>query len=109
MPWDVTGRRIHRPEVIRGWALMGVAVRRRREALALSQRGLQKRCGVSQSVISRLETGTLKGLSWSRFAALVDAMDGLDFPTPSTKHWISLDEHHARLDAEAYGPSGPPR
>ncbi|MEX2184596.1 MAG: helix-turn-helix domain-containing protein [Chloroflexota bacterium] len=100
MPWDETGRRVYRPAVLRGWALIGLAVRRRRLALALSQRDLQRRSGVSQSLISRLENGVLRGMRWSRFAQLVDALDGLDFPTPPTNHWMALDQRHALLDAE---------
>jgi transcriptional regulator with XRE-family HTH domain len=76
---------------IRGSQLVGAAVKRRREHLRLSQRDVERRSGVSQSVISRLENGLLPGLTWGRFVLLVNALDGLDFGVLPTHHWIELD------------------
>ena len=105
MPWESIDR-IARPEVERGWALIGAAVKRRREGLALTQRDLERRSGISQSAISRLENGRLRGMRWSRFARLVDAMDGLDFGVPTTRHWIGLDRRRSAQLAEESGLEG---
>jgi hypothetical protein len=61
----------------RGFVLIGLLVRRRRQRLGLSQRQLELLSGIDQSVISRLENGLLTGLRWSRFAQLVEAIGGL--------------------------------
>ncbi len=77
MTWDsfdverLDGRTRH------GFDLIGQLVRRRRQGLGLSQRQLERLSGVDQTVISRLENGTLGGLRWSRFARLVGALGGL--------------------------------
>jgi transcriptional regulator with XRE-family HTH domain len=63
--------------------LIGAALRRRRQRLGWSQRDLGRRTGVDQSTISRLETGVRCGLRWSRFAAVVAVLGGLDFDTTS--------------------------
>jgi len=104
MPWNETNQWVPLDAVVRGWAMIGSAVNRRRVALAISQRDLSRRTGISQSVISRLEGGKLRGMRWSRFALLVDALDGLDFGALPTHHWIALDRHHAQMDAS--GSSG---
>jgi transcriptional regulator with XRE-family HTH domain len=66
----------------RGFALIGESVRCRRRRLGISQRQLEQLCGIDQSVISRLESGRLTGLRWSRFARLVEAMGGLGAGDP---------------------------
>jgi transcriptional regulator with XRE-family HTH domain len=66
----------------RGYARIGRLVRRRRERIGLSQRQLQLLSGVDQSVISRLETGQLRGLRFSRLARLVDALGGIGDADP---------------------------
>jgi hypothetical protein len=70
-----------------GFEHIGHIVRRRRQRLGLSQRQLERLSGVDQTVISRLENGTLGGLRWSRFARLVGALGGLgkDDPLPAWK------------------------
>ena len=69
----------------RGFQLVGQVVRTRRQRMGLSQRALERLCGVDQTVISRLENGQLASLRWSRFAALVAVLGGLgeDATVPS--------------------------
>ena len=101
MPWDTFNQPAAPASVRRGWLLIGAAVRRRRQGLRLSQRDLQRLSGTHQSVISRLERGRLAGMRWSRFAELVDALDGLDFGPPTTNHWIALSHRREALAREA--------
>jgi transcriptional regulator with XRE-family HTH domain len=101
MPWDTFNHPAAPASVLRGWLLIGAAVRRRREGLRLSQRDLQRLSGTHQSVISRMERGRLAGMRWSRFAQLVDALDGLDFGQPTTNHWIALSHRREALAREA--------
>jgi len=82
MGWE-SFRQEHRDELVdEGFAWIGVAVRRRRQRLGLTQQRLGSLSGVDQSVISRLERGQLRGLRWSRFARLVGALGGLDMSAP---------------------------
>ena len=76
------------PRTRRGFGLIGEAVRSRRLRLRISQRQLEAMCGVDQTVISRLENGRLASLRWSRFADLVDALDGLSEDDPM-RAWMS--------------------
>lgn len=84
--------------------LIGAAMRRRRERLGWSQRDLGRRTGVDQSTISRLENGVRCGLRWSRFAAVVAVLDGLDFDTSNeparTDAMLSFRATRAQLLAE---------
>ena len=82
MAWSYVDRERWRPEVQRGWAMIGAMVKRRRHAIRWSQRDLERACYVDQTIISRLETGKLAGMKFSRFAALVAAMGGLDVDAP---------------------------
>lgn len=62
---------------------VGEAIRRRRWELVMSQRELEARSGVDQTVISRLENGRLKAFRFGQFLALVGALGGLSFdPLP---------------------------
>jgi transcriptional regulator with XRE-family HTH domain len=91
MAWSREARERRFPEVQRGWELVGNAVKRRRRALHWSQRDLERASGVDQTVISRLENGILPGIRFSRFARLVEAMNGLDVdlphPPPPRGYW----------------------
>ena len=91
MAWSREARERRFPEVQRGWELVGKAVKRRRSALHWSQRDLERVSGVDQTVISRLENGILPGIRFSRFARLVEAMNGLDVdrphPPPPRGYW----------------------
>jgi transcriptional regulator with XRE-family HTH domain len=82
MPWRIDGTRQRDPLLQMGWELVGAMVKRRRELLGWSQRELAHRSGTSQSVISRFETGNLRGLKFQRFAAMVAVMGGLDVAAP---------------------------
>ena len=46
-------------------------------------------------------------MRWSRFAQLVDALEGLDFGPPTTNHWIALNHRREALAREA--PAEAPR
>jgi transcriptional regulator with XRE-family HTH domain len=87
MAWDPENRRLRHPEVQAGWELIGSMVKRRRLALGWSQRELSRRCGLDQAAICRLERGTLHGLRFRRFIAIVVAMAGLDpsLPAPARR------------------------
>jgi len=58
---------------------IGRAIRRRREALGLSQRGLARRAGVSQPYLSQLEAATRGRISLDVLRRVADA---LDVPVP---------------------------
>jgi DNA-binding Xre family transcriptional regulator len=62
------------PFVVLGKQTIGAGVRSRRLLLGWSQRGMSRRVGVSQSVISRLETGRLNGIRWQTFARIVGVL-----------------------------------
>ena len=53
--------------------VLGVALRAARDGKVLSQKDLAKLSGVSQSLISRMESG--RRTSWQMFCRLLDAMD----------------------------------
>lgn len=50
---------------------IGAAVRKRREALGLSQQGLAKLAGLSRATINQLERGALKDLGVAKLARLL--------------------------------------
>jgi hypothetical protein len=82
MGWQAEDRERRKPEVHRGWLILGAMVKRRRLQLGWSQRDLEWASLVDQTAISRLENGRLSGLRFSRFARLVAAMNGLDPDAP---------------------------
>jgi transcriptional regulator with XRE-family HTH domain len=75
MAWDPRPRNASER---RGFELIGAMIKRRRQSLGWTQRALEARSGIDQTVISRLENGKQYGLRWSRFANLVDSLGGLD-------------------------------
>jgi transcriptional regulator with XRE-family HTH domain len=77
MVWPVRPRDQEQQD---GFDAVGAMVRRRRVWLGWSQRYLEMRSGVDQTVISRIENGKRYGIRWSRFATLIGAMGGLDIP-----------------------------
>jgi hypothetical protein len=83
MAWSAADRERWKPDVQRGWELLGAMVKRRRIALHWTQRDLQRASGIHQSAICRLENGRLSGLRMARFASLVASMNGLE---PSAPH-----------------------
>ena len=80
MVWPVRPRDQEQQE---GFDALGAMIRRRRVWLGWSQRYLEMRSGVDQTVISRIENGKQYGIRWSRFATLVGSMGGLDIPDPA--------------------------
>ena len=58
----------------RALAVIGHAVRIARERAALSQRRLAARAGVSQSAISRMERGAVRGIGLVYFARVVTSL-----------------------------------
>ena len=82
MPWDAFD--IDRAEPLSkvGFTMIGQMVRRRRLWLGLTQRELEMVADLDQTIISRLENGRLRGLTFSRLAWLVGAMGGLDEHAP---------------------------
>lgn len=72
-----------------GMLAIGASVQAARRRAGLSQRALADRCGVHQSVISRLENGLLQNLRWWRFAMLEGALGPAWDPTARhpDEHW----------------------
>ena len=66
-----------------GWAAIGASIRAARLRRGMTQTALGNRTGVHQSTISRLETGRLTGLRWSKFARIIGTLgDAWPPPTP---------------------------
>lgn len=82
MPWESFDMQDVDVRTMRGYGRIGRAVRRRCERIGLPQRDLHRLFGIDQSVISRLETGQLRGLRFSRLARLVDALGGIGDADP---------------------------
>lgn len=82
MPWESFHLQDADVRTARGYARIGRLVRRRRDLVGVSQRQLQLLSGIDQSVISRHETGQLRGLRFSRLARLVDALGGIGDADP---------------------------
>jgi len=74
--------REHDPLAQRGCMLLGAMVRRRRIEIAWTQRDLERAARVSQSMISRLETGQLRGIRFGRLGRIIASMNGLDPSAP---------------------------
>ena len=55
---------------------LGTALKRARLGQGWSQRGLERRSGVDQTTISRLENGRLVNFSLQRLASLIQALRG---------------------------------
>jgi transcriptional regulator with XRE-family HTH domain len=83
MAWDQRPRDPHQQ---RGFEMIGAMIKRRRLSLGWTQRYLEARAGIDQTVISRIENGLQYGLRWSRFAELVGALGGLDV-APDERSW----------------------
>jgi transcriptional regulator with XRE-family HTH domain len=83
MSWTAENRRARHPEIQVGWEMIGRMVKQRRLALGWTQRELSRRSGLDQAAICRLERGTLRGLRFKRFVAIVAAMNGLDVRAPA--------------------------
>ena len=64
---------------------LGRQIWRLRQRAGWTQRQLQARTGVDQAVISRLENGKQRGISWWRFARLIGTLGGVDPPPDPPK------------------------
>jgi transcriptional regulator with XRE-family HTH domain len=84
--WTPEDRRRRDPLAQQGCELLGAMVRRRRRQVVLSQRNLATLCGVSQTMISRLETGKLRGINLHNLGRIVGALGGLDETAPIPRH-----------------------
>jgi predicted transcriptional regulator len=58
--------------------LLGRAIRRARWNAQLTQEALGGRAGLSQSAISRIETGTVNGLRYATFIRILDGLSCID-------------------------------
>jgi transcriptional regulator with XRE-family HTH domain len=93
------------PEVQRGMDRIGRAINRQRHRIRATQTELGHLTGIDQSTISRIERGQ-RGLRWSTFARLVEALGGLDFREPRDDpngwmfHQAEPNPYFARLEAE---------
>ena len=63
---------------------LGRMIWRLRKRPGWTQRRLQERSGIHQSVISRLENGKQHAISGWRFARLIGALGGVDPPPEGT-------------------------
>lgn len=80
LPWE--GDREHIKAAARhGALLIGSWYRARRLERGWTQAELGWRSRIDQSVISRLETGRLRGIRLSRLALIAAALDGVDIPS----------------------------
>ena len=61
--------------VIRGKVALGQVIRSGRRGLGVSQHTFAIYAGVSQPVISRLETGRLNGIRWQTLARVIGLLD----------------------------------
>ena len=78
----ITLERERHPLAQRGCVLLGAMIKRRRLEIAWTQRDLEWASGVSQSMISRLENGQLRGIRFGRLGRIIGAMNGLDPSAP---------------------------
>jgi transcriptional regulator with XRE-family HTH domain len=88
MPWDSFDLVGSDPDALDGFRLIGRLFQRRRHRLGMSQQMLELVSGVDQTVISRLETGRLRGIRWSRLAKVVAALGGIVESDPPPRWWM---------------------
>lgn len=62
----------------RGKVAIGKAVRSGRRTLGVSQQTFGIHAGVSQPVISRLETGQLTGIRWQTLARIIGLLEAAE-------------------------------
>ena len=91
------------PLVALGKQAIGAAVKADRQRLRWPQRWLAFQAGVSQPVISRLESGRLNGIRWQTLARIVGVLQagsGFRLPDvlvlPDTSHARSRDTDSAK-------------
>ena len=76
------------PDALDGFRLLGRVFKQRRHRLGMTQHTLELVSGVDQTVISRLETGRLRGIRWSRLAKIVAALGGIGESDPPPRWWV---------------------
>ena len=81
MPWDERPSHETRSRSA-GWRCSAGRSKRARHRKGWSQRDLERRTGIDQSTISKFENGRRFGLRFTRFAAMVAVLDGLEFDAP---------------------------
>ena len=82
-----------------GLEIVGQSVLRARTQARISQRHLGRLAGVHQTTISRLETGTLRGLRLSKLARIVATLNG--FPIIDGGRHEDLCDRYRKLVALA--------
>lgn len=87
MPWDSFDLEDSDQTARDGFRLIGRLFQRRRHRLGMTQRTLELVSGVDQTVLSRLETGQLRGIRWSRLAKVVAALGGIGESDPPPRWW----------------------
>lgn len=87
MPWDSFDLDGLDPDAVDGFKLIGRLFARRRRQLGMTRHTLELVSGVDQTVISRLETGRLRGIRWSRLAKIVAALGGIGESDPPPAWW----------------------
>jgi hypothetical protein len=91
------------PLVALGRQALGAAVREGRLRLGWPQRWLAFQAGVSQPIISRLETGKLNGIRWQTLARVIGVLQaGRGFNLPN----LMIVERATPPLLSASGPSG---
>jgi transcriptional regulator with XRE-family HTH domain len=84
--------------IIGGARWLGQAVRQRRRVLGVTQRQLENVTGIDQTIISRLETGRLKGIKHARLLLLIGTLGGLDLTAPPPR--MTAIEPRGRIDLD---------
>ncbi len=87
MAWDSFDIDDAEPDVLDGFKIIGRMFARRRRRLGMTQQTLELASGVDQTVISRLETGRLRGIRWSRLAMMVAVLGGIGESDPPPRWW----------------------
>jgi transcriptional regulator with XRE-family HTH domain len=87
MSWDSFDVGRADPGAVDGFKLLGRSFARRRRRLGMTQQTLELASGVDQTVISRLETGRLRGIRWSRLAKIVAVLGGIGESDPPPRWW----------------------
>lgn len=76
LEWHMSDRDREDADAAYGIRQLGEIVRSARRDAGASQRTLARVIGVNQSVISRLETGKLRGLKLRHLGAIIAVLDG---------------------------------
>jgi hypothetical protein len=80
--WSYEDRARKDPLSQEGCERLGALIRRRRRQVGFTQQALGVLSGMSQSMISRLETGKLRGINLANLGRIVGALGGLEPTDP---------------------------